>query len=223
MPVDTNFKARTDTTAGNSAATIQKWGGVASFLLAMSFIVAPWIYLVGDLRDPFGQFAYTLADFLYGPVWGATLVTAVYALRERIGERARRAMSLALLVAVLAAGMMVLVACIRHANRQYHIFHPELHLEGSPMVLAVWTTLVAGVSAAGWHFLGWALVLIGSAGWKSRRLPRLLSVLYLLGGLVSLFVFLFPDLEGAVVLLGLIWAVWQGILLWKGDAGEMKC
>ena len=152
--------------------TMQKWGGIASLLLAAAFIVAPFIYLVGNLRDAFGPFTYSLADFLYGPVWAASLVTAVFALRERIGAGAPRRMNLALLAALLAAGMFVAVACIRSANRHYHLTHPDLHLEGSTTVLVVWATLVAGVLAAGWHFLGWVQVLVGSAGWTSRRLPR---------------------------------------------------
>jgi hypothetical protein len=57
-------------------------GGLASFLLAVAFIVAPLIYLMGDLRTVMGPFAYDLADFLYGPVWDASLVTAIFALRE---------------------------------------------------------------------------------------------------------------------------------------------
>src|SRR5688572_33395396 len=115
---------------------------VSSILLAMAFIVAPWIYLVGNLRDAMGPFGYTLADFLYGPVWAASLVSLVFMLRERIGQRAPRRMSLALLAAALAAGTMVAVACIRSANRHYHLIHPELHLEDSQTVLIVWTTLV---------------------------------------------------------------------------------
>jgi hypothetical protein len=146
----------------------------------------------------------------------------VLALRERIGEGAPRRMSLALLVALLAAGTMVLVACIRSANRHYHLSHPELQLESSTTVLVVWTTILAGVTAAGWHFLGWALVLIGSAGWTSGRLPRVLSALYLVGGIASLFVYAFPELEGFAATLGLGWGVWQGILLWKGEPGERQ-
>lgn len=200
--------------------TLQKWGGLASFLLVVGFIVAPLIYLTGDLRHALGPFSYSLADFLYGPVWAASLVTAVYALRERIGEGASRRMSLALLAAVLAAGAMVLVACIRAANRHYHIIHPELHLESSTTVLVVWTTIVAGVTGAGWHFLGWALALIGSAGWTSGRLPRGLCGLYVVAGIASLFVYVFPDLEGFAAMFGVVWAVWQGILLLKGEPGE---
>jgi hypothetical protein len=155
-----------------------------------------------------------VADTLYGPVWGASLITAVFALRERIGGLAQRRMSLALAAAVLAAGAMVLVACIRAANRHYHLIHPELHLEENAIVLIVWTTIVAGVTAAGWHFLGWSLVLIASAGWTSG-LPRVLCVLYLVGGISSLFVYLFPQSEGTAATFGAAWAVWQGILLLK--------
>ena len=200
--------------------TMQKWGGFASFLLAVAFVVAPLIYLVGDLRSANGPLAYALADFLYGPVWAASLVTAVFALRERIGERAQRRMSLALLAAVLAAGAMVLVACIRSANRQYHMAHPELHLEEATTVLVVWATVLAGITAAGWHFLGWALVLIGSAGLTSGRLQRALCVLYLVGGIAALLVYVLPDLEGAAALFGVLWAVWQGSILWQGGPGE---
>ena len=195
---------------------------VSAILLAVAFIVAPLIYLVGNLRDAMGPFAYAVADFLYGPAWAASLVTLVFALRERIGERAPRRMSLALLAAVLAAGAMIAVACIRSANRQYHLIHPELHLEESTTVLIVWTTLVAGVTGAGWHFLGWALLLIGSAGWTSGQLPRGLSVLYLVGGMVSLFVYLLPDMEGLAGMLGVVISIWQGFLLWRFGSAETQ-
>ena len=205
-----------------SAVPIQKWGGLASILLGVAFIVAPLIYLVGNLRDAMGAFAYSVADLLYGPVWAASLITMVFALRERIGERAPRRMSLALLAAALAAATMVLVACIRSANRNYHIIHPELHLENNQAVLIVWTTLVAGVSAAGWHFLGWSMMLIGSAGWTTRLLPRGLSMLYMAAGIASLFVYLLPANEGLVGTLGVVISIWQGILLLKAGTGETQ-
>ncbi len=172
------------------------------------------------MRDAFGAVTYDLADLLYGPVWAASLVTVVYTMREHIGERAPRRMSMALLAALLAAGAMVLVACIRSANRHYHIMHPELHLEDNSTVLMLWTTLVAGVAGAGWHFLGWALVLLGSAAWTSSRLPRLLCLLYLIGGIAALFVYLFPNLEGLAALLGIAWGIWQGIYLWRAGSGK---
>jgi hypothetical protein len=95
--------------------------------------------------------------------------------------------------------------------------HPDLNLEDSTTVLIVWTTLVAGVNAIGFHFLGWAFVLLGSASWTSHLFPRLLNVFYFLAGVSALFVYLFPDLEGFVLLLGTLISIWQGVLLWKQD------
>jgi len=209
-------------TMKNTLAIPRSAALISSILLAVAFIFAPLIYLVGNLRDAMGPFAYSVADFLYGPVWAASLVTLVFTLRERIGERAPRRMSLALLAAVLAAGAMIAVACIRSANRQYHLIHPELHLEDSSTVLIVWTTLVAGVTGAAWHFLGWSLLLIGSAGWTSRQLPPPLTVLYLVGGVVSLFVYLLPDLEGLAGMLVIVISIWQGVLLWKSGSAETQ-
>ena len=204
------------------AVPIQKWGGLASLLLPVALIASSLIYLTGNLRDAIGPFAYSFADFLYGPVWAASLITTVFTLRERIGERAPRRMDLALLASFAAACAFVAVACIRSANRHYHLIHPELHLEESSTVLIVWTTLVAGVIGTAWHFLGWAWVLISSAGWTSRRLPRLLSALYLLGGITSLLVFLLPDMEGNALALVVVVSIWQGILLLKAGPGATQ-
>ena len=198
--------------------TINKWGGLASFLLAVSFVVAPLIYLIGNLRDVMGVFAYDLADLLYGPILSASLITVIYVLRERIGESAFRRMDLALLASVLSAVGMAAVAFLRASNRHYHLIHPELNLENSTTVLIVWTTLVAGVSAIGFHFLGWTFVLLGSASWTSHLFPRLLNVFYFLAGASSWFVYLFPELEGLVLLIGTMITIWQGILLWKHDS-----
>ncbi len=199
--------------------TINKWGGLASFLLTVSFIVAPFIYLTGNLREPIGIFTYDLADFLYGPVISVCLITMTYALREHIGKSAFRRMDLALLASVLSAVGMAAVAFFRASNRHYHILHPDLNLENSTTVLIIWTTLVAGASAIGFHFLGWLYVLIGSAGWTSGLFPRLLTIFYFLAGVSALFVYLFPELEGFVLLISMIIGVWQGILLWKHDMG----
>lgn len=197
--------------------TIGRWGGLACFLWPVALIPASLIYLTGNLRTAIGPLAYSVADFLAGPVSAASLIIVIFAVRERLNEHAPRRMSAALLAGFLAAGAMVLVACIRAANRQYHLLHPDLHLENSTAVLVVWTTLVAGISAAGWHFWGWALGLVGSAGWPSNRLPHGLCILSWLVSLASLFVYAFPNLEGIAGAFSVVWALWLGALLWKTE------
>jgi hypothetical protein len=222
MPNDTTFKAHRDEADMTSAVTLQKWGAIASFLLVVTFVVPLGLYLTGKLGVLSGPLAYDLADLLYGPVWGASLVVVVLALRERIGELAPRRMTLSLLAAVLATAAMITVACIRSANRHYHLMHPELNLEMSSTVLLVWTTLVAGVTAAGLHFLGWSFVLLGWAGWTTRRLPRVLSAMFLLVGIPSLFAYAYlrPDADLKPLPLAVVASIWLGILLWRGEPGS---
>ncbi|NJO00172.1 MAG: hypothetical protein HC875_41695 [Anaerolineales bacterium] len=83
----------------------------------------------------------------------------------------------------------------------------------------MWATLVAGVTATGWHFLGWAWALVGWAGWTSHRLPRPLTVLYWAAGAVSLFVYVLPNIEEIALTLGLVVSIWQGIVLWRVEPG----
>lgn len=193
--------------------TLSKWGAWASVVFAAANIVPAWIYLTGDLRAVFGPVAYGLADFLAGPVWAASFVAAFWAVRARIGGLAAQRVAWATGAAWVAVAAMVAVACIRSANRSYHLAHPDLHLEDSITVLAVWSTLVAGVLGAGWHFWGWSLVLLGAAGWATRRLPLGLSTLYIAAGIPAWFVYVAPDLEGGVVVLGVLVSVWQAAYL----------
>lgn len=198
--------------------TTYKWGALASFLMAISFFVAPPIYLIGNLRDAMGAFSYSLADFLYGPVLTTSLITVTYVLRERIGDQAKRRMDLALLFAVIAAAGIAAVAFLRASNRHYHLIHPELHLGDSSTVLTIWTTIVAGMSGLGFHFLGWNFVLLGSVGWTTRVFPRLLSAFYFLSGITAWFVYLSTDSDYSLVLPGTMIGIWQGILLWTNYA-----
>lgn len=200
--------------------TINKWGGLASLVLAVCFIAAPLIYLTGNLDEPGGILAYDLADLLYGPILSASLISVVYVLRERIGKRAFRRMDLALAAAVLSTAGFAAVAFLRASNRHYHLDHPELNLEDSTTVLVVWTTLITGVNAFGFHFLGWVYVLLGSAGWTSRLYPPLLIGFYLLAGISAMFVYLFAELEGLVLLLGTIISILQGVFLWQQDSRQ---
>ena len=59
-------------TMKNTLAIPRSAALISSILLALAFIVAPLIYLVGNLRDAMEPFAYAVADFLYGAVWAAS-------------------------------------------------------------------------------------------------------------------------------------------------------
>lgn len=207
---------RKDTNSGAVLQALPRWGALAFALMAVAVAGGAWIYLTGDINSAPGVFAYSVADLLFGPVFGAALVTVSAALREHIGRDAPLRMSLASKAALLAAGALVLMACIRAANRGYHLRYPEQSLETNQTVLVAWTTLVAGVNGAAWHFLGWMFVLVGLAGWTSRRLPRPLNALYLIAGAAALFVYQWPaQLEGLAGLLTIVISLWSAFFLWQ--------
>jgi hypothetical protein len=66
------------------------------------------------------------------------------------------------------------------------------------------------------------MLLVGSAGWTSHRLPRVLSVLYFVGGVASLFVNLRSDFDLNLMLPTAVVSIWLGILLWKDRSGETQ-
>ena len=201
------LEAHNSVDAERSARSLQKAGAIASLLMAVSLPVAAWIYLTGDINSAVGVFGYSVADLLFGPVFGASLVTVIAALRERMRADAPRRMQMAQLAAALAAGAFVLMACIRAANRQYFLATDRSDL-------LAWSTLVAGVNGAAWHFLGWAYVLVAWAGWTSRQLPRVLSGLYLVAGAAALFVYQWANiLEAHAGFFTLVVSIWVGVVL----------
>ena len=77
MTEQSNLQVHLDASIEKSSERLQKWGAVTSFLLIFAFIIPQWIYLVGNLQDAFGPFVYSLADFLFGPIWAVSLVTII--------------------------------------------------------------------------------------------------------------------------------------------------
>ena len=70
----------------NASQALLQWGGViASLLMAAALVTAGWIYLTGNINTALGVIGYSVADLLFGPVFGAGLVIVTTALRERMG------------------------------------------------------------------------------------------------------------------------------------------
>lgn len=216
--------------------TIRKWGGLASFVMAGVFIVAPVIYLVAlpaatglalpDFSDPFklrpvlANPVFDLGDFLFGPIWGASLVVATVALREHLGETVQRRTFLAVIAAGLSAALFVGAASVQTIGRHYTALHTEMDASVYEAVFRASSIVVPGMTSAGRHFLGWLLILLGSAGMASKKLPKALSILYIVGGVPSLVAYLIPGLGEVILALGVIWNIWQGVLLWRADARQ---
>jgi hypothetical protein len=213
--------------------TAQKWGSIASFLQAAIFLIAPVIYLVivpaatglagPDFADPFklrfvlANPAFDWGDFVFGPLWAASLVVILMALQEHLGDAAPRRMRLAMIASCLSAALFVGASTVQTVGRHYISSHPELDAAVYEGTFRALSMVVPGLTSGGRHFLGWTLLLLGSIGWTTRRLPRILCIVYFVGALPALFAYLNPGLGELVLLPGVAWNIWQGILLWRRE------
>lgn len=215
----------------NDVTTVQKWGSIASFVQAVIFLIAPVIYFVfipaatglagPDFLDPFklrpvlANPAFDLGDFVFGPLWAASLVIVLMALYEHLESAAPRRMRLAIIASCLSAALFVGASTVQTVGRHYISSHPELDAVIYESIFRSLSMVVPGLTSGGRHFLGWTLLLLGSAGWTTRKLPRTLCIFYFVGALPALFAYLNPGIGEIILLPGVIWNVWQGILLWR--------
>jgi len=75
-----------------------------------------------------------------------------------------------------------------------------------------------GLIFAGDHAWGWVLLLIGWAALKTKSLPRILSYLSLLGGILGILEFAVQPLMFVFIFLGIVWGVWLGVVLLRSKA-----
>lgn len=210
---------------------IAKWGSIASFVQAAIFLIAPMIYFVvlpmatglngPDFNDPFklrpvlANPAFDFGDFLFGPLWAASLVLSLLAMSEYLGASAPRRMRFAIITSSLSAALFVAAGIVQTIGRHYISMHPELEASVFESIFRTLSMIVPGLTSSGRHFLGWTLILLGSAGWATPGFPRTLSIIYFAGALLALFAYLSPGIGELILLPGMIWNIWQGILLWR--------
>ena len=140
-------------------------------------------------------------------VWGIAFVLIILALRERMQANAPTLLRLAL-IGVSSTFAIMLAAGL-------------VGIAGIPPIVAVkdasaYRALVGvwlGLVVAGDHAAGWAMLLIGWAALKTSTLPRVLSYLSVLGGIVFIIEFAAKPLMPVSLFLSVIWGVWLGAVL----------
>jgi hypothetical protein len=75
-----------------------------------------------------------------------------------------------------------------------------------------------GLGIAGDSALGWVLLLIGWAALKTRGLPRILSYLSVLVGVVMILEFAVQPFMFVGLFLGIVWGLWLGVVLLRSKS-----
>ncbi len=203
---------------------LQKIGGVASIgfaclcaiFLVFYFLVFPRLGLVGssDWIDPvkinaaWSTSPITFVLFNLEPIlFSIALILIALALRERMQAGVPNLMRIVVIGVSIACALLLASALIEIT------VSPTIASAQDLSTRKAVTAMYLGLIFAGDHALGWVLLLIGWAALKTRGLPRILSYLLMLYGIVAIFEFAVHPFMFVGVILGIIWGVWLGVVL----------
>jgi hypothetical protein len=208
---------------------LQKIGGfgsIASALLSAIFLVfllflLPRLGLVGpsDWIDPVKCIAAGSASpitfFLLNLeyiFWSIAFILIVLALRERMQTSAPNLMRIALIGVSISCALWLAAGLINIVGMPSIVSAKD-----ASAYRAVWGVYF-GLSIAGDHALGWVLLLIGWAALKTRGLPRILSYLSVLLGIIGILEFAVQPFMFVFLFLGIVWGLWLGVVLLRSKA-----
>ena len=208
---------------------LQKIGGVGSIgfaclcaiFLVFYFLVFPRLGLVGesDWIDPvkinaaWNTSPITFVLFNFVPIlFGIALILIALSLRERMQAGVPNLMQI-VFIGVSIACALLLAAAITEI-----FVGPLIASAQNLSTRRAVTAMYFGLILAGDHAMGWVLLLIGWAALKTRGLPRILSYLTMLYGIVLALEFAVHPFMNVGVVVGIIWGVWLGGVLLRSKA-----
>jgi hypothetical protein len=208
---------------------LQKIGGYASIVnaflcaifLVFLLLVLPRLGLVGpsDWIDPVKGIAASIAShvtfFLLNLVyilWSIAFILIVLSLRERMEASAPNLMWIAVIGVSISCALWLATGLIGIVGM------PSSASANDASAYRAGMGVYLGLSNAGDHAAGWALLLIGWAAVKTRLLPRILSYFLILNGIVGILEFVALPLGFVVLLLSIVWSLWLGVVLLRSKA-----
>lgn len=202
----------------------QKTGGYAALVQALAFVLSPINFLIllpslgldpTTFPDPAQVlsvidspllFVGSLIQFLLA----ATAVVIALSLYDRYGARAPSRMRWAVAAAVVASGLFLSTGMLNFATVRAL---PSIPAEYQLNVFAGVSLATDGLLAAAIFAIGWSFLLSGWAAYQTNGLPRILSIIMMLGGASGILAFLIPPLVPLGAIFNLIWSIWLGFTL----------
>jgi hypothetical protein len=215
-------------------STMQKVGGVAALIEAATFVVGFALFFTflvdhyTDRHDDPGAYVAFLADnrailhvwnLIIFVVFGIALVVLALALHDQLKTGAPALAAVATAFGLIWAGLVIATGMVATVGLGTVV---DLYATDPEQAVALWLALDAVENGLGGQqeITGGLWVLLASwAALQGRSLPRALSWLGIVAGVSGLLTVV-PALEalGAVFGLGLIlWFVWLGIVMLRGD------
>ncbi|NTV64566.1 MAG: DUF4386 family protein [Oscillochloris sp.] len=206
----------------------QQVGGIAALYLAAAYLATiPYFLVVLDypsVVDPTAKLAllvrhqgslYTFNILAY-VAFGLALTVLALALHDRLAGNTPALARVAVGWGLIWSCLLIASGAVGNMGMEYVV---RLRLTDATAAAAAWQeieSIVNGLGGAGGEALGgpWMLV-VGLAGLRSTRLPRALSRLGVVIGMVGLASNLPPLRESAAVfgILQILWFAWLGVVL----------
>ena len=213
--------------------TLQKFGGFAALYMAAAYMVVMALFLVvlnyQSITDPLQKVALLVekpmvffsTNVLSYVFFGVFLIGLSLALYDRLKPGAPAMMQVATVIGIIWAGSLIAGGMVQNAGINPTV---ALYTKAPAQAAMSWQaieTVSNGLGNGNGEILGglWAL-LVSISALRGGRMPRALNFLGLFIGVVGL-ISLTPGLTDMLVgVFGLgqvIWYVWLGIVLLRGE------
>jgi hypothetical protein len=157
--------------------------------------------------SPVATFAEYVSEYVLMLFMPIAVVPFVLALRERMQTSAPNLMRAVVIAASIACALWIAYGLVGILGV------PSIAEAKDYSAYRAVAALLSGLSLGGDGALGWALLLIGGAALKNKGLPRTLSYLCVIKGVIMILEFGRMGIVIAGVLLGLVIYPWLGIVL----------
>ncbi len=212
--------------------TLQKTGGFAALYLALAYLLGMVLFLVvlqsPGITDPADRVALLIGqqmvifstNLLMYVFFGVVLIVLALALYDRLKSGAPAIMQVATVIGIIWAGSLIASGMVSNAGIGPVV---ALYAKDPAQAASTWQgieTVASGLGNGNGEILGglWTL-LLSVAALRAGGLPKGLNILGLLVGAVGI-ISISPGLTDLVGVFGLgqlIWFVWLGFVLLRGN------
>jgi hypothetical protein len=220
----------------NNMKNIQKVGAFASLVFGLSFIallgllitISDQGYTPGSGNNPAKALEFAASSpipymiYLLYALFAILMILIVLGITDRLKADAPVHMQLAMIAAGTTSVLFLAYAMLGYIGEPtlIAIYRQDAILGASAYIA---TRVVANALNTGAIFAsGWAVLLIGLAGLRAGKLPKLLAGLLVLAGLLSVLAFLIPIFAQLAPLLYIVWSIWLGIVLLGKSASQTQ-
>jgi hypothetical protein len=216
--------------------TLQKVGGFAAFYLAAAYLIGIILFIVVldylSITDPAQKVALNVdkqmvifsTNLLMYVFFGLFLIILSLALYDRLKSGAPAIMQVATAIGIIWAGSLMASGMV--ANAGLDVIVP-LYAKDPDQAALTWQGIEAvshGLGYGNGDILGGLLTLLVSlAALRAGGLPKGLNILGLLAGgigIISIIPGLSEMMGGIFGLISIIWFIWLGIVLLRGNPGK---